>query len=106
MNKKINVALALAAGLAGGILTRFITPQPAFAQDQARVAKEIRAQSFTLVDSSDRAVGTFAVGPLPGSDATCSASRESCIYGIVLTDPSGRVIWSAGGSPVRRLSQR
>jgi hypothetical protein len=88
MNSKVNFALALFAGFAGGILTRYIAPQPAFAQSQ-RPTKEIHAQTFTLVNSSDRAVGTFGVWPLPGSDGR--------IYGIVLEDPSGHVLWSAGG---------
>jgi len=74
MNNKINVALALAAGLAGGILTRYIAPQPAFAQDQAPVTKEIRAQNFTLVDSSGRAVGTFAAGHPSGPLTAISTS--------------------------------
>ena len=99
MNNKINFALALAAGLAGGILTRYIAPQPAFAQDQAPVTKEIRAQNFTLVDSSGRAVGTFAAGPP-------FRAFDGNVYVIVLKDPSGHVMWSAGGSPVRQLSQR
>ena len=98
MNNKINFALALAAGLAGGILTRYIAPQAAFAQDQAPVTNEIRAQNFTVVDPSGRAVGTFALGPLPGF--------EGKIYGIVLKDSTGHVMWSAGGSTVRQLSQR
>lgn len=98
MNNKINFTLALAAGLAGGILSRYIAPQPAFAQDQAPVTKEIRARNFTLVDSSDRAIATLGVGRLPGIDGN--------IYGIVLKDPSGHVIWSAGGIPFRQLSQR
>jgi hypothetical protein len=98
MNNKMNVALALAAGLAGGIFTRYIAPQPAFAQAQAPVTNEIRAQNFTLVDSSDHVLGTFAGASFPASDGRISV--------IVLKDPSGRVMWSAGGSPIRQLSQK
>ena len=59
MNNKVVIALALIAGLTGGLLARYVAPQAAFAQNQAPVMQEIRAQSFTLVDSSNRVVGTF-----------------------------------------------
>jgi hypothetical protein len=81
MNRPLTVVLALGGGLLGGLLTRYIGPPSAFAQNQAPVAKEIRAQSFTLVDSSNR-------------------SR------IVLRDSDGREIWSAGEAQIRPLSQR
>ena len=64
MNTKLSVASALFAGLLGGLLTRYIAPPVAFAQDQASITKELRAQSFTLVDSSDHAIGTFTAEPL------------------------------------------
>ena len=67
MNKTLTVALALAAGLFGGMLTRYITPPAAHAQDQAAIAKEIRAQSFTLVDQFDHTAGTFSYEPGPGA---------------------------------------
>ena len=59
MNKALTVATALVAGLVGGLLTRYVVPPAAFAQDQAPITKEIRAQSFTLVDIFDRSIGTF-----------------------------------------------
>ena len=59
MNKPLIIVLALGGGLLGGLLTRYIGPPSAFAQNQASVTKEIRAQSFTLVDSSNRTIGTF-----------------------------------------------
>jgi hypothetical protein len=42
MNKKLSVAVALVAGLLGGLLTRYIAPPAAFAQDQAPITKERR----------------------------------------------------------------
>jgi hypothetical protein len=84
MNTKLSVALALIAGLLGGLLTRYIAPTVVFAQNQAQVTKEIRAQSFTLVDSSDRAVGTFMAEPVAGGQMR-----------IVLRDSNGRLIWCA-----------
>lgn len=103
MKKHLNPVLALAAGLLGGLVSRYIGLPVAFAQNQAPITKEIRAQRFTLVDSAGRVLGTFVPestlrlaegvgGPLP--------SR------ILLLDLNGREIWSAGGSPFRTPSER
>ncbi len=110
MNK--TVLLALLAGLAGGMATRYIAPPVAFAQDQSSVTKEIRAQSFTLVDSTDQVVGSFAAEPIPnrfrsiitnrGPNPTVQRVPE---MRIVLRDSRGREIWSADSDPVRPLSQ-
>jgi hypothetical protein len=117
MNRSLTIFLGLAAGLAGGLLTRFIAPPAAHAQNQAPVTREIRAQRFTLVDEADRTVGTFMVeGELPGlpeigSDLERLQDRlqrlrqtEARPRRIVLLDSNGREIWSAGGSLVRPLS--
>jgi len=65
MNNKLTVSLALLAGLAGGMLTRFIAPTPVFAQAFGQtvpgptlpapaapvpVTKEVRAETLALVD--------------------------------------------------------
>jgi hypothetical protein len=115
MNNKLNVTIALFTGLAGGMLTRYIAPQPAFAQAQAPT-KEIRAQTFTLVDPSDRTVGTFSVegGLAVAADGktiiqrgpNLGDPRNAVRQRIVLRDATGQEIWSAGGSPIRALSQR
>jgi hypothetical protein len=63
MNKMLTVAAALAAGPLGGPLTRYIAPPATFAQNQAPITKEIRAQSFALVDSSDHTLGVFRAEP-------------------------------------------
>ena len=68
MNNKLVMVFALIAGFGGGLLSRYLAPPSAFAQNQAAVTKEIRAESFTLVDSMNRPVGTFVsapAGPLP-----------------------------------------
>ncbi len=62
MNRKTNLILALAAGLVGGLLSRYINPMPAFAQTQL-VPKEIRAQSFVLVDEQGTAFGLMGFSP-------------------------------------------
>jgi hypothetical protein len=65
------------------MLSRYITPVPAFAQ--AHSQKEIKAQSFVLVEDKDNIVGTFKP----------SADRLST---VVLLDRNGREIWRAGVS--------
>lgn len=105
MNNKLSVAVALVAGLAGGMLTRYIAPPPVFAQVQVPVvpgtpppvaqiaaAKEIRAQSFVLVGPNDNVTGTFTTEPWRGTTR------------IVLRDAYGREIWSAGGGLMRPLA--
>ncbi len=112
MNKSFNIVVALAAGLLGGLFTHYIAPSAAFAQVQAPpspvpgvpnnrpTTKEIRAQSFTLVDQSDHTVGTFTVEPAPVRRDIKAVAR------IVLRDSNGREIWSAGGSAILPLSER
>ena len=101
MNK--NVALALAAGLLGGMLTRYIAPPTAYAQNQApgTVPAEIRAKSFVLVDQSDRAIGTFSAVPGP-----IGPLGRPILLRMVLRDFNGREIWSAGGSALQPLTTR
>ena len=85
--QKLNLMLALAAGLVGGFLSRNLSLPTAQAQT---AAKEIRAQRFTLVDGKDRPRGTFMVDEKP----TQRYSR------IVLLDFNGRQIWSAGATAI------
>jgi len=110
MNNKLVIAVAVLAGLAGGMLTRFIAPAPVFAQAPVQVlpgpvpavpaapsptvTKEIRAESFTLVDNFGNVVGTFAAEPM-------GIRRPAR---VVLRDSYGHEIWSAGGSPIRPLT--
>jgi hypothetical protein len=116
MNKALTIALGLGAGLFGGMLTRYIAPPAAHAQDPAATAKEIRAQSFTLVDQYDHMAGTFAYEPLaaprvmpgnplfPGGQGIPDRARPGR---IVLRDASGREIWSAGANTlIRPVSER
>ena len=100
MNRKLNLSLALAAGLLGGLLSRYLTPIPAFAQApaQTQAPKEIRAQSFILVDDQGRVLGTFAydgqsIPRLPGTPS------------IRLYDTTGKEIWRAGGGAMRPASE-
>lgn len=109
MNNKLNVAVALFAGLAGGMLTRYIAPPSVFAQTQnTAVTKEVRAQSFTLVDQYDNVAGTFTAESmgspniiLPGDGSAPRVQRRPSR--IVLRDSYGHEIWGVGGSTVRPL---
>jgi len=115
MNKTLTLALGLGAGLLGGMLTRYIAPPAAHAQDQTAVSKEVRAESFTLVDQFNHTAGTFAYEPLsgprtipenlfPGGRGVPDRARPGR---IVLRDASGREIWSAGGNAmIRPVSER
>jgi len=103
MKNKLSITLALAAGLLGGLFSRYIAPPAAFAQNQP--PKEIRAQSFTLVDPAGRTLGTFVPeATLQGRPGVA----ERLPSRILLLDPNGREIWSAGGSayPFRLPSDR
>jgi hypothetical protein len=107
-----NAVLAVVAGLMGGMLTRYIQPPSAFAQNPAPVVREIRAMSFTLVDSLDRPAGTFTVentGPrgevLRGPDGQVVPPLPGATR-IVLRDARGRQIWSAGGTGMLPITER
>ncbi|MGA7239996.1 MAG: hypothetical protein WBY44_30220 [Bryobacteraceae bacterium] len=110
MNKMLTIALGLGAGLLGGLLTRYIAPPAAHAQDQAAVAKEIRAQSFTLVDEFNHTAGTFTYEAPPAARMTIPlppsinqpAPQRWGAGRIVLRDANGREIWSAGGHALIR----
>ncbi|MES1262557.1 MAG: hypothetical protein ABUS49_12555 [Acidobacteriota bacterium] len=113
MKSKLNVALAVAAGLLGGLLTRYIEPSPAAAQDQSPSVREIRAESFVLVDPGGRTVGTFSSEPFAGPRSRIISRNPDAPLvmtqaprRIVLRDSSGREIWSAGGTGLVPLSAR
>jgi hypothetical protein len=115
MNNKLVIAFALVAGLVGGLLSHYVAPPAAFAQNQAPVTKEIRAESFTLVDSSNRTIGTFTsdadgppVPPPPPGGITPPRLQRGPAWRsrIVLRNSDGREIWSAGEAQIRPLSQR
>ncbi len=95
MYRQLNLILALAVGLLGGFLSRYIQPAPVFAQAQASPPREIQAQSFVLADDKNDVVGTFKpfVGQ-PGQTPT-----------VVFLDRNGHELWRAGAAP-RMLSQK
>jgi hypothetical protein len=89
--KQLNLTLAFAAGLAGGVLSHYVWPQPVQAQSQN--PKEIRAQSFVLEDANGKILGAFSVqAPRP--------SGRSASGSIKLFDDRGREIWSNPSSGI------
>lgn len=85
MHRTLTLTLALAAGVLGGLLSHYITPATVLAQAQAQ--KEIKAQSFVLVDDKNNIVGTFK---------SAESQIGDKIPNVVLVDRNGREIWRAG----------
>lgn len=77
---KATVLFAFAAGLLGGVASRYLSPQPVHAENSS---KEVRAQSFVLVNGRGTVIGTF--------------SEEAGRPVLRLFDGSRHEIWSAGG---------
>ena len=95
MTNRITIALALAAGLAGGLLTRYIAPPPVYAQ--ASVTDEVRARSFTVVDEKGDSIGTL----------TAESNRLGTFRGVphlVMKDSNGRTLQVFGGTMMRPLA--
>ena len=88
--QRLNVLLALFAGLLGGIVSGYLLPQ----RVQTAVPNVVAAQRFVLVDSVGNPAGFFAVGTPSGRN----------LSGIVLHDAQGREIWYASGAIGRQLT--
>jgi hypothetical protein len=86
MNRKLNLGLSIAAGLLGGFLSHYISPELVHAQAQAAPSKEIRAQRFVLVNDDGKPAG------LLGFDQDGQPN-------VILLDRTGKVLWSASGKP-------
>jgi hypothetical protein len=99
MKKHLNIVFALAAGLVGGLISRYIAPPVVMAQNQPPFSSEMRAQSFVIVDAMGKTIATFAFG------RTANAGRPSAGGIVVLRDADGHEIWSAGGTQFRTLTE-
>jgi hypothetical protein len=83
MHHKLNaIVLAMAAGLFGGLVSRYISPSAVFAQAQKAAPKEIQAQNFVLVNSQGNPMGLFGFNP-QGKPI------------IKLVDERGMTIWTS-----------
>ena len=98
MNRAITLFLALAAGFSGGLLSPIVISTPVHAQVSNGDGKEVRAQSFTLLDDNNKVVATFK----PSVKLPQGKSLD-----VVLLDQNGREIWRAGsGMSLRSLDTR
>lgn len=107
MNKLTLAVVALVSGLAGGVVSRCISPAPVLAQQRPVTDPvELRAQRFVLVNQAGDVVATFAgaVTTLPQGMAVPRPGFAGPRPLIQLLDPSGQEIWRAGGNPVRGLA--
>jgi hypothetical protein len=104
---KTTIGVALVAGLAGGMISRYISPAPVLAQQaqaQNPAPVELRAQRFALVNPQGAVVATFAVDQ-PRFDATFPNTPSfPNAPSVRLLDSNGKEIWSAGGNPMRKLA--
>ena len=78
---RTTIALAFVAGLAGGMLSHYLSPEPVHAQ--ALTPKEVRAGSYVLVNEKGTVLATLS-----------DDNGRPCFR---LFDDHGREIWSAGG---------
>jgi hypothetical protein len=61
MGTKKTIALALAAGFIGGIVSQRIAPPSIYAQAQTQIPNEIRAERFVIVDENGTPRGAFGI---------------------------------------------
>jgi len=76
MSTKATLVLALAAGFLGGIASQHIALAPVFAQSQAPIPIEVRAQSFVVVDSAGKPRGAFGIDPKDGPTVEVTDSKD------------------------------
>jgi hypothetical protein len=96
LNSRLTLTLSLAAGLLGGLFSRYVSPTTA--QAQATAPKEIRAQKFTLVDQNGTVRGVFAIVDNP--------VQKGGYPVIQLFDIGGREVWSTSPPLEKLVNQR
>jgi hypothetical protein len=95
LNTRLVLPLSLAAGLLGGLFSRYVNPTTVHAQT---APIEIRAQKFTLVDKNGTVRGVFAVA----DDPTQKGGHPL----IRLFDIGGREVWSTSPPLGRFATQK
>jgi hypothetical protein len=99
--KKLTMALSIACGLLGGVLSHYGWTEPVHAQSQVSAPREVRSQSSVLVDDKGEVQGTFSFDE--SKDDVVHPRRPPIIK---LTDGKGREIWEAGGNGYQPLAVR
>jgi hypothetical protein len=80
MSAKTTLAFAAAAGFLGGIASQHIAPALVHAQAQPSIPKEIRAETFVIVDHDGKPRGAFGIDKKYGPV-------------IEITDAKGNAAW-------------
>ena len=89
MNNKLNVALALAAGLLGGVATRFLTPMPAQAQVQPDKDGILRVRGLIVEDQNGHErlrLGAPLTDPMIHG---VRYKRSGDVSGLLISDAAG-----------------
>jgi len=87
--KKLNLAVLVAAGFLGGMFSHFVwAPTLSHAQSPEAAPKEVRAQSFVLVDDEGKVEGIFSFDEPQGAYPSS----------VKLLDSKGHEVWKVGGS--------
>ena len=94
LNPRLTLTLSLAAGMLGGLFSRYVSPTNAHAQ---AATPEVRAQKFTLVDQNGTVRGVFAV---------VDSGRKGGNPVVQLFDIGGREVWSTSPQIERFADQR
>ena len=86
MSTKTTIFLAIAAGFLGGIASQHISPPMVHAQAQPLIPKEIRAESFVIVDENGIPRGAFGIDKkgFPTVEAT-DAKGHVYLHGLDIT---------------------
>ncbi len=61
MRTNLTIALAMAAGFLGGLVSRYWMPAPVYAQTQTPAPAEILARKFVVVDENGKPRGVFGI---------------------------------------------
>ena len=97
-NRNLTLVLALAAGLLGGFLSRYVTLPTVHAQANPPNTLEIKSQRFSLVDAQGHVIGAFT-GSVMKNQLEGTSAR------VAFVDPEGHELWSADGRKFKYLNE-
>jgi len=88
----VALAVLAASGLLGGALATWLPGRAAWAQGEG-AAKELRAESFVVVDEAGKT--RAALGSTEAKDTRTGATIKYPISTITLFGQAGRALWQA-----------